>query len=230
MRYVLRKQAFLLLLRGKNCMLTAEPQRTGSLRRERCTQKMQFPPAKTYLRFCITISYTRFIHPWQTSGPGSLWFFVPLSFIPHGRNDAYSVSQSIVMKSLYLFTALVVLALSGSAQTKPAAPKTVTTATPSSFEASLVQGTLTLNKALKQGEGRDFIAVYTLLKNDAGFNGRKPIQVSLSRQSFDSVFTKTTADLAARWPLLNKHIEDNKLSLTTENDWINLISLFNSLR
>ncbi len=132
--------------------------------------------------------------------------------------------------------ALFVLAVSGMAQTKPAvpkttaAPKTIATATPSSFEASLVQGTLTLNKELKQGDGKDFIAVYTLLKDDAGFNGRKPIRVSLSRQSFDSVFTRTTADLAAKWPILNKHIEDNKLTLTSENDWINLISLFNNLR
>lgn len=140
------------------------------------------------------------------------------------------------MKSFFVFTALFILAVNGMAQTKPAAtkpttaPKTIATATPSSFEASLVLGTLTLNKELKQGEGKDFIAVYTLLKNDAGFNGRKPIRVSLSRQSFDSVFTRTTADLAAKWPVLNKHIEDNKLTLTTENDWINLISLFNNLR
>lgn len=146
------------------------------------------------------------------------------------------VYQFTVMKSFLLVTALVILAVSGMAQTKPtapkttAAPKTIATATPSSFEASLVQGTLTLNKELKQGDGKDFIAIYTLLKNDAGFNGRKPIQVSLSRQSFDSVFTRTTADLAAKWPLLNKHIEDNKLTLTTENDWINLINLFNNLR
>lgn len=140
------------------------------------------------------------------------------------------------MKSFLLVTALVVLTVSGMAQTKPAAtkttaaPKTIATATPSSFEASLVQGTLTLNKELKQGDGKDFITVYTLLKKDAGFNGRKPIRVSLSRQSFDSVFTRTTADLAAKWPLLNKHIEDNKLTLTTENDWISLINLFNNLR
>lgn len=122
------------------------------------------------------------------------------------------------------------------AQTKPAAPKTtvapkvIATATPSSFEASLVQGILTLNKELKKGDGTDFIAVYTLIKNDAAFNNRKPIKIALTKQSFDSVFTRTTADLAAKWPLLNKHIEDNKLSLTTENDWIILISLFNNLR
>lgn len=132
------------------------------------------------------------------------------------------------MKSFLLVIALGVLVVNGMAQTKPAASKTIATATPSSFEASLVQGTLTLNKELKQGDGKDFVVVYTLLKNDAGFNGRKPIRVSLSRQSFDSVFTRTTADLAAKWPLLNKHIEDNKLTLTTENDWISLINRFNN--
>lgn len=140
------------------------------------------------------------------------------------------VYQFTAMKSFLLVTALVILAVSGMAQTKPTAPKTIATATPSSFEASLVQGTLTLNKELKQGDGKDFITVYTLLKNDVAFNGRKPIRVSLSRQSFDSVFTRTTADLAAKWPVLNKHIEDNKLTLTTENDWISLINLFNNLR
>lgn len=140
------------------------------------------------------------------------------------------------MKSFFVLTALVLLSVNGLAQTKPAAPKTtvapkvIATATPSSFEASLVQGILTLNKELKQGDGKDFIAVYTLIKNDAAFNNRQPIKIALTKQSFDSVFTRTTADLAAKWPLLNKHIEENKLSLTTENDWINLISLFNNLR
>ncbi|TAJ50383.1 MAG: hypothetical protein EPO58_13835 [Chitinophagaceae bacterium] len=140
------------------------------------------------------------------------------------------------MKSFFVFTALSILAVNGMAQTKPAAtkttaaPKTIATATPSSFETSLVQGTLTLNKELKQGDGKDFVAVYSLIKNDASFNNRKPIRVALTRQSFDSVFTRTTADLAAKWPTLNKHIEDNKLTLTTENDWISLINLFNNLR
>lgn len=134
------------------------------------------------------------------------------------------------MKSFVFFVIIGGMAISGYSQTKPAAPKTMSTVTPSSFEASLVQGTLTLNKEFKLGDGKDFIAVYSLLKNDAGFNNRKPVTISLSRQSFDSVFTKTTADLASKWPVLNRFIEENKLSLTTENEWISIITQFNNLR
>ncbi|MBI2282608.1 MAG: hypothetical protein HYU71_02755 [Bacteroidetes bacterium] len=137
------------------------------------------------------------------------------------------------MRSFLLPAVCCFLTLSGYAQTKTTTPVTrnQATVTPSGFEASLVQGTLTLNKSFKQIDGgKDFVPVYSLQKNDAGFNNRKPVQVSLSRQSFDSVFTKTTSDLASRWPLLNKYIEENHLTLTTENDWISIITWFNGLR
>lgn len=137
------------------------------------------------------------------------------------------------MRSFLLPAVLSVLTLTGYAQTKTTATaaRNQATVTPSGFETSLVQGTLTLNKSFKQIEGgKDFVPVYSLLKNDAGFNNRKPVQVSLSRQSFDSVFTKTTSDLATRWPILNKYIEENHLTLTTENDWISIIAWFNGLR
>lgn len=137
------------------------------------------------------------------------------------------------MRSFLLPAVCCFLTLAGYAQNKTTTPVTrnQATVTPSSFEASLVQGTLTLNKSFKQIDGgKDFVPVYSLQKNDAGFNNRKPVQISLSRQSFDSVFTKTTSDLASRWPLLNKYIEENRLTLTTENDWISLITWFNGLR
>lgn len=137
------------------------------------------------------------------------------------------------MRAFLLPAVLCALALTGYAQTKTTstATRNQATVTPSGFETSLVQGTLTLNKSFKQIDGgKDFVPVYSLQKNDAGFNNRKPVQVSLSRQSFDSVFTKTTSDLATRWPLLNKYIEENRLTLTTENDWIAIITWFNGLR
>lgn len=137
------------------------------------------------------------------------------------------------MRSFLLPAICCFLTLTGFAQTKT--NKSVTrnqaTVTPSGFETSLVQGTLTLNKSFKQIDGgKDYVPVYSLQKNDAGFNNRKPVQVSLSRQSFDSVFTKTTSDLASRWALLNTYIEENRLTLTTENDWITIITWFNGLR
>lgn len=137
------------------------------------------------------------------------------------------------MRAFLLPAVFCVLTLTGYAQTKTATAttKNQATVTPSGFEASLVQGTLTLNKSFKQIDGgKEFVSVYSLQKDDAGFNNRKPIQVSLSRQSFDSVFTKTTSDLASRWSLLNKYIEENRLTLTTENDWVSVISWFNGLR
>ncbi|MES2003496.1 MAG: hypothetical protein V4450_03165 [Bacteroidota bacterium] len=140
------------------------------------------------------------------------------------------------MKKLIFLAAGIIGTLAVSAQGNPnfpkvaAPPKTAVTVTPVGFETSLVQGTLTLNKSFKQGDGKEFTAVYTLQKNDAYFNGKKPVQITLSRQSFDSVFTKTTADLAGKWTALNKYIEDNKLSLTTEGAWVTLITQFNGMR
>lgn len=140
------------------------------------------------------------------------------------------------MKKIVFATLLIVSGFMAGAQSKPnfpkvaAPPRTIATATASSFESPLVQGTLILSKIFKQGDGKEFVTVYTLAKDDAYFNGRKPIQISLSRQSFDSVFTRTTADLAARWPALNKYVEDNKLSLTTEKAWMDVITHFNGMR
>lgn len=145
----------------------------------------------------------------------------------------YNDQSCSLMRSFLLSAVCCILTLTGYAQTKTSSTgtKNQTTVTPSGFETSLVQGTLTLNKSFKQIEGgKDFIAIYSLQKNDAGFNNRKPVQVSLSRQSLDSVFTKTTSDLATRWPLVNRYIEENHLTLTTENDWISIISWFNGLR
>jgi hypothetical protein len=140
------------------------------------------------------------------------------------------------MKSLLILGSFLLAGIFTYAQKKTTtgavktAPKTVITATPTSFESSLVNGTLSFIKTFQQGDGKDFVAVYSLSKsNDASFNNRKPIQISLSRQSFDSVFTKTTSDLAAKWALMNKYIESNKVSLTNEKGWIDVIGYFNAL-
>lgn len=114
-------------------------------------------------------------------------------------------------------------------------PATVTkaptvNATATSFESTLVAGNLSFIKTFQQGDGKGFVAVYSLAKTtDASFNNRKPIQISLSRQSFDSVFTKTSSDMAAKWNQLNKYIESNKILLSDEKGWMNVINYFNSL-
>ncbi len=99
-----------------------------------------------------------------------------------------------------------------------------------SFESSLVSGTISLNKSFKQGDGKDIIVVYSLQKNDPYFNGRKPIPISLSKQSYDSVFTKTTSDLAGKWAVMNQYITENKIPLSTEKGWIDIITYFNKLK
>ncbi len=117
-----------------------------------------------------------------------------------------------------------------SAPTTPVKATVSANATTNSFESTLVAGNLNFIKTFQQGDGKDFVALYSLAKtNDASFNNRKPIQISLSRQSFDSVFTKTNSELAGKWNQLNKYIESNKVLLSDEKGWINVISYFNSL-
>lgn len=144
------------------------------------------------------------------------------------------------MKSFFITAGLLFVGLCAFGQKKavtatPVAPSasnpTVSTnAVFSSFESSLVSGTISLNKSFKQGDGKDIVIVYSLQKNDPYFNGRKPIPISLSKQSYDSVFTKTTSDLAGKWAVMNQYITEKKISLTTESGWVDVITHFNSLK
>jgi len=139
------------------------------------------------------------------------------------------------MKKTFILICFLLAGIFSMAQKKTssapaAAPKTMNNVSATSFESTIAAGTLSLIKTFRQGDGKDFVAIYSLAKsNDASFNNRKPIQISLSRQSFDSVFTKTSSDLNAKWGVLNKYIESNKLLLTEERTWINLVNYFNGL-
>ena len=139
------------------------------------------------------------------------------------------------MRQVFILISFLFIGFFSFAQKKTASapvlpPRTVSIATATSFESTLVTGNLSFIKTFQQGDGKDFVAVYSVAKtNDASFNNRKPIQVSLSRQSFDSVFTKTSSDLAAKWNQLNKYVESNKISLSDEKGWMNVINYFNSL-
>ena len=143
----------------------------------------------------------------------------------------------LVMKKILLLVPGIVIGLSVQAQAKKSsnapAPATAKppqeTATPTSFETNLISGNITLSKTFKQGENKEFLVVYSLSKNnDPLFNNRKPITISLSRKSFDSVFTKTNGELAGKWAELNKYVTDHNISLTDENGWITLIRHYNS--
>ena len=143
------------------------------------------------------------------------------------------MKQSILLVS-FLLAGMVSYAQtsssSGPSGKVKVADKIGPTATVLSFESSLVTGNLSLIKTLVKGETKEFAPVYHLSKsNDASFNNRQPIQISLSRQSFDSVFSKTNAELAGKWNQLNKYVENNKIVLSEERGWVAVISYFNSL-
>lgn len=139
------------------------------------------------------------------------------------------MKQSILLVSFLLAGMVSHGQTSSSGKVKPV-DKIGPTATVISFESSLVTGNLSLIKTFIKGGTTEFVSVYHLSKsNDASFNNRQPVQISLSRQSFDSVFTKTNAELAGKWNQLNKYVENNKIVLSEERGWVAVISYFNSL-
>ena len=112
-----------------------------------------------------------------------------------------------------------------------APPRVYATATPSAFETSLTQGKITLYKTYKKGDTKDFETIYTII-NNAGrsVDNRRPIHVAMNQTSFDSVFTRVSAEMSDKWPILNKYITENKLSLTDEKGWISVINYYNGLQ
>lgn len=134
------------------------------------------------------------------------------------------------MKKLVVLCFLSGLAFATQAQTGSGTKKVLT---PSAYEATLVSGALSFFKEFKpaMGESREFVATYFLRKQaDPSFNSKKTLQVTLSKQSFEDAFTKTTPDLAAKWPALSRYIENNKISLATESGWVTAIKYFNILQ
>jgi hypothetical protein len=119
--------------------------------------------------------------------------------------------------------------------TIPRAPevKTLTVAkeaTITGYESTIAAGRLSLAKVMTQTDGPYFKTGYTLtLFADNSFNNRKPVKIGLSRKSFDSVFTRGSAEMNSKYPLLNKYVSDYKISLDEEKGWIAVIKYFNSL-
>lgn len=97
------------------------------------------------------------------------------------------------------------------------------------YEKVLYPGRLSFSKAYRQSEyGPAFTLVYSLrISADNSFNNRQPVAIGLSRKSFDSVFTRGSSELAAKYPMLNKYVNDNNISLTDEKGWIAVVKYFN---
>ena len=99
-----------------------------------------------------------------------------------------------------------------------------------SFETNLVAGDLSLTKGYQKGDGEIAATFYTLVKSrDLTFNNGKPIKIGLSRKSYDSVFTRVSAEVSAKRPVLDKYISEKKISLDSEKGWVDLVRFYNSL-
>lgn len=108
-------------------------------------------------------------------------------------------------------------------------PKPVLNANINTFESDIAYGKLILTKTLHQTENKELVTSYKLFdRYDRNFNNRKPLNVSLSKQSFDNAFANTI-EMAAKLPLLNKFINENKLVLSEENGWVAIVNYYNSL-
>lgn len=143
-----------------------------------------------------------------------------------------------VMKTFTLLFSLLLAGLAANAQPKPnlvrqaevKSVKIAKDAVVTGYEATIAAGRLSLAKVITAEEGEPVVQGYTLtLYSDNSFNNRKPVKIGLSRKSFDSVFTRGSAEMVAKYPKLNKYVTDNKLSLSEEKGWISIIEYFNTL-
>ena len=164
--------------------------------------------------------------------------FTDLSVTLYHLNNTKALYM-LNMKKIFIVMIAALTGFTAEAQTKTtnstkqaAPPRTYASATPSSFESDLISsGKVRFSKAFKQGDGKDFVAIYSIRNTgERNLEQNRPIQVKLGRESFDSVFTKTTADMAAKWKILDKYITDNKISLTEERGWVNVLTYYNGLQ
>lgn len=114
---------------------------------------------------------------------------------------------------------------------KPKAKPEFIKVTPTTFETSLAQGKLTLLKVYrKDANGSPLPDIYRIVSytDPALLNNGKPVDISLTQQSFESVFTSSTT-LTAKLPSLHKFISDKNISLADEKGWASVIKYFNTL-
>jgi hypothetical protein len=143
------------------------------------------------------------------------------------------------MKRIFILLIVAAVGVNANAQTiktnasttppVAAAPAVAREGILTAFESTLVAGQLSLSKVINKGDGQQFETYYTLRNADKLFNNRKPVRIGLSRQSFDSVFTRGAGEIAGKWNILNKYVTDNNISLNDEKGWISVIKYYNSL-
>lgn len=139
------------------------------------------------------------------------------------------------MKTLLYIFFFSVVSLAASAQSKTNStkatsnPKPVVNSNINTFESDIAYGKLILTKTLHQSENKELVTSYKLFdRYDRNFNNRNPLMVTLSKQSFDNAFANTI-EMAAKLPLLNKFINENKLVLSEEKGWVAVVNYYNSL-
>jgi hypothetical protein len=100
----------------------------------------------------------------------------------------------------------------------------------SSFESVLSDGKIQFTKVLSWSDPKSAPLVnYTLLARNSSFNNGKPFNITLSKESFDNYFQKSSAAMNERWPRLIGFAQNNRLSYTEEESWIRIINYLNSL-
>lgn len=100
----------------------------------------------------------------------------------------------------------------------------------SSFESVLSDGKVQFTKVLSWSDPKSAPLVnYTLLARNSSFNNGKPFNITLSKESFDNYFQKSSAAMNERWPRLIGFAQNNRLSYTEEESWIRIINYLNSL-
>lgn len=134
----------------------------------------------------------------------------------------------------FLFIGFAADAQSGNGSKQASPPRTITNVTPFSYESAIVQGKLNLNKTFnREQNGTDYTLSYNLTassENSNPFNNGKPLEIKLTKDFFDGVFLKASADIAGRSSLLAKFVQEKNILLTGEKGWISVISYYNDLR
>lgn len=100
---------------------------------------------------------------------------------------------------------------------------------PVAFESNLVAGELSLVKLMSKNSSGAFVTTYSLKLKNTSFNQGKPYQVTLTRESFDTYFQRSSPQVYGKWPRLAKYVQDQKLTLNDEDSWKKAVNYFNSL-
>ena len=114
---------------------------------------------------------------------------------------------------------------------KEVTPKVYSAVSPGMVQSSLVEGKVTLYKSfLKDPNSDAFKLVYTMLSSNSNSPAsEKPVEIKLTKEYFETVFLRSTTDIANKSAYLNKFVQDKKLTLSDEKSWISVIGFYNDL-